>query len=71
MLNTTERNDEGRFPDHLTVRAPIGMREQVRAAAGVAQEWPAEFMRRAIERRIAEMRDAEQDGQSTALALAG
>jgi uncharacterized protein (DUF1778 family) len=53
MRLVTIPDPQPKYPDTITARAPIGMRDQIRRAANVERLPAAEFVRRALEQRIA------------------
>src|SRR5688572_2492898 len=70
MVDPNYDDGRGLYLDSLTVRTPVGFRDQIREAAMAAQVQPAEFIRRAIERQIAETRESRRSGDRSTLALA-
>ena len=55
MHLVTLPNNDAKFPDRISACAPRGLREQVRRAAEAEQITPPEFIRRAVERHVAEV----------------
>lgn len=53
MRLVTLPDPRAKYPDTITARAPIGLRDQIRRAARAERLPTAEFIRRAVEQRVA------------------